>query len=45
MERRTKHVKFPTDKQPQGMIDYEETKSQPILGDWNIRKKLIVELK
>ena len=30
MERRAKHVKFHNNKQPQGMIDYEETESQPI---------------
>jgi group II intron reverse transcriptase/maturase len=30
MERRAKHVKFQTNKQPKGMIDYDETKSQPI---------------
>ena len=30
MERRAKHVRFPINKQPQGMIDYGETKSQPI---------------
>jgi group II intron reverse transcriptase/maturase len=30
MERRAKHVKFQTNKQPKGMINYEETKSQPI---------------
>jgi len=30
MERRAKHVKFLINKQPKGMIDYFETKSQPI---------------
>jgi len=30
MERRAKHVKFQVNKQPKGMIDYDETKSQPI---------------
>ena len=45
MERRAKHVRFRVNEQPQGTIDYEETKSQPIqpaMGDWFIRKKLII---
>jgi len=44
MERRTKHVKFYNNKQPKGMIDYEETKSQPIIADWKIRKKLVINV-
>ena len=43
MERRAKHVRFQNNKQPQGMIDYEETKSQPISrmmvwqAYWNVK--------
>jgi len=43
MKRRAKHVRFWNKRQPQGMIDYEETKSQPISrmmvwrAYWNVR--------
>lgn len=42
MERRTKHVKFQTNLQPKGMIDYNETKSQPItkLMVWQAYKEV-----